>query len=83
ARGYTRNDQRKQPWIAVPLELAFHHQLGPLALGLSAAALFPVKRPAFSIEGLGSAYDPWPVSVLISARVVAVLPAFRARAQKK
>lgn len=83
ARGYTRNDQRKQPWVAIPLELAFHYRVGPVALGLSAAALFPVKRPEFSIDGLGSAFDPWPVSALISARVLAALPALSAHAQKK
>jgi hypothetical protein len=82
ARGYTQNDQRKQAWLAIPLEASGQLTLGPVALALAAGALFPMRRPEFSIDGLGAAYEAWPVSLLISLKLVLALPSFGS-AQKK
>jgi hypothetical protein len=83
ARGYTRNDQRKQAWLAVPVEVSGHVIVGPVALALAVSALFPIRRPEFSIEGLGSAFDAWPVSLLIALKLVTVLPVFEAPVHKE
>ena len=83
ARGYTRNDQRKQAWLAVPVEASGHVIVGPVALALAVSALFPIRRPEFSIEGLGNAFDAWPVSILIALKLGTVLPVFDAPVHKE
>lgn len=69
ARGYTRNAQRKQLWAALPIELFVAYTRLPLALELSAAALIPLRRPDFSLDGLGPAYESWPVALGLFLRL--------------
>jgi hypothetical protein len=74
ARGYTRNDREKQPWVSAPLELSLRYVYGPLRVRLTFGALIGLRRPDFSIDGLGSAYRSWPVSPLIALRWETDLP---------
>jgi hypothetical protein len=83
ARGYTSNAQTKQLWLSLPIELSARYVLGPLALGLGVSALIPLRRPDFSIDGLGSAFESWPVSPLISLRLEAAVPPYTGGAKKK
>jgi hypothetical protein len=69
-RGYTRNARRRELWAALPIELFFAFERGPFALQLAAQALIPLRRPDFSIDGLGTAYASWPVSVALVVRVL-------------
>jgi hypothetical protein len=69
-RGYTRNARRKEMWAAIPIELFFGYQRGPFALQVAAQALIPLRRPDFSIDGLGTAYASWPVAASLALRVL-------------
>jgi hypothetical protein len=71
ARGYTRNERRQELWASLPVELFFGYMRGPLGFQIAAAALVPLHRPDFSIDGLGSAYASWPVSAALTVRVLA------------
>ncbi len=68
ARGYTRNDSIKRAWLAVPLELSLSTTSSPVAVELGASALLPLRQSDFSIDNLGTAYESWPVGMLLSLR---------------
>lgn len=74
ANGYTRNDDAKKPWLALPLELAFLTTSSPIGVELGASALVPLRRSDFSIDNLGVAYESWPVGLLVSMRAVGSWP---------
>lgn len=74
ARGYARNDREKQLWLSVPVELSLLYVYGPLRVRMTLGALIGLRRPDFSIDGLGSAYHSWPVSPLIALRWETDLP---------
>jgi hypothetical protein len=70
ANGYTRNDDAKKPWLALPLELAFLTTSSPIGVELGASALVPLRRSDFAIDYLGVAYESWPVGLLLSMRAM-------------
>ncbi|MGK3967034.1 hypothetical protein WMF38_23030 [Sorangium sp. So ce118] len=72
ASGYTRNDVAETAWLAVPLELSLASLAGPLGFDVGAAALVPLRRNDFSVDGVGVAYRSLPVGALVSLRGVGV-----------
>ena len=66
--GYTQDEQRNKPWIAVPVELSLAHLAGPVGVELGAAALIALRRYDFTVNGLGVAYRSLPVGVFLSLR---------------
>jgi hypothetical protein len=70
ARGYTQNKQKKELWAVLPLELFFGYVRGPIGFQLAAQAQIPLHRPDFSIDGLGTAYQSWPLSAALLFRVL-------------
>ena len=66
--GYTSDDRRTKPWIAVPVELSLSYLSRPAGLELGAAALVALRRYDFAVEGLGTAYRSLPVGVIVSLR---------------
>jgi hypothetical protein len=75
ATGYTTNETRHRPWLAIPAELAGSWWTEHVALEASVAALFPVQRRDFGIEGLGVPYRSSAVGLIGSLRVL-VIPSF-------
>lgn len=59
-------------WLAVPLELSLASLAGPLGFDVGAAALVPLRRNDFSVDGVGVAYRSLPVGALVSLRGVGV-----------
>jgi hypothetical protein len=74
AEGYTRNERHTRTWIAVPVEAAFAGWSSPVGWELSIAALLPLRRPDYTIEGLGTVYASPPVGAMLSFRLVGILP---------
>jgi hypothetical protein len=72
--GYSRNERRTEPWVAVPLELALASYRAPFGWELGAGALAPLRRRDFSIDGLGVAYHSPPVAGILTLRAVGILP---------
>ncbi|WP_437756763.1 hypothetical protein [Sorangium sp. So ce1389] len=72
ASGYTRNDVAETAWLAVPLELSLASLAGPLGFDVGVAALVPLRRNDFSVDGVGVAYRSLPVGALVSLRGVGV-----------
>ncbi|AUX28755.1 hypothetical protein SOCE836_008360 [Sorangium cellulosum] len=72
ASGYTRNDVAEKAWLAVPLELSLSRLSGPLGFDVGAAALLPLRRNDFSVDGVGVAYSSPPIGALVSLRGVGV-----------
>ncbi|MDF3068134.1 MAG: hypothetical protein K0R38_3735 [Polyangiaceae bacterium] len=70
ARGYTRSDVVKRAWLAVPLELSLSTAASPVGVELGATVLLPVRQSDFAIDNLGTAYESWPVGMLLSLRAV-------------
>lgn len=68
ARGYTRNDVVKRAWLAVPVELSLSTAASPVGVELGASALLPLRQSDFSIDNLGTAYESWPIGMLLSLR---------------
>jgi hypothetical protein len=73
AESYTRNDAAAKLWLALPFELAVGSAPAPLGWELSAAALAPLVRHDFSIDGVGVAYESPPVGVLVALRASCAL----------
>lgn len=70
ARGYTRNDSVQRAWLAIPVEFSFSTSSTPVGVELGASALFPLRQSDFSIDNVGTAYESWPVGMLLSLRAV-------------
>ncbi|WP_437590732.1 hypothetical protein [Sorangium sp. So ce1000] len=70
ASGFTRNDAVEKTWLAVPFELSLASVAGPLGFEVGAAALVPLRRNDFSVDGVGVAYRSPPVGALVSLRGV-------------
>ncbi|WP_438041618.1 hypothetical protein [Sorangium sp. So ce128] len=70
ASGFTRNDAVETTWLAVPIELSLASLAGPLGFDVGAAALVPLRRNDFSVDGVGVAYRSPPVGALVSLRGV-------------
>jgi hypothetical protein len=69
ASGYTQNESVATPWLALPLEIALASVPTGLGWELGATALVPLRHHEFVVDGVGLAYDPLPVAVLVSFRV--------------
>jgi hypothetical protein len=69
ARGYTRNDSVDRAWLAVPLELSLS-TVSTVGVELGASALVPLRQSDFAVDNLGTAYESWPVGLLLSLRAV-------------
>ncbi|MFT3928503.1 MAG: hypothetical protein QM778_38595 [Myxococcales bacterium] len=74
ARGYTRNQHEREPWLALPLGLSFGYWQRHVGVELVGSALLPLIRHDFSIQGLGPAYRSLPVWPWISLRVTGIWP---------
>ena len=74
AEGYTRNERRTRTWIAVPFEAALAGWTSPVGWEVSLAGLFPLRRPDYTIEGIGTAYRSPPVGALLSLRLIGIVP---------
>jgi len=74
AEGYTQNEQRTRSWIAVPLEAALAGWTSPVGWELSLAGLLPLRRPDYTIEGLGTVYRSPPVGAMLSVRLIGIVP---------
>jgi hypothetical protein len=70
ARGYTRNDSVKRAWLAIPLEASLSTLSTPVGVELGVSALVPLRQSDFSIDNLGTAYESWPVGMLLSLRAI-------------
>ncbi|MDC0680625.1 hypothetical protein [Sorangium atrum] len=70
ASGFTRNDAVEKTWLAIPFELSLASLAGPLGFDVGAAALVPLRRNDFSVDGVGVAYRSPPVGALVSLRGV-------------
>jgi len=73
-QGYTRNDDRTRPWLAIPFELTLAGRREHVGWELGAGALVSVLRQDFSIDGLGDAYRPPLVGAIVSLRAVGLVP---------
>lgn len=74
ASGYTRNERHTRLWLAIPLEAALTGWSSPVGWELAAAALLPIERPDFSIDGLGVAYASPPVGAMLTLRAIGIFP---------
>ena len=74
AEGYTENEQRTRSWIAVPFEAALASWSAPIGWELSLAGLLPLRRPDYTIEGLGTVYRSPPVGGMLSVRFIGIVP---------
>lgn len=72
ARDYTRNEREHVFWGAIPLELALDYVWSSVGAELGLAALFPLQRHAFSIDGVGNAQREWPVQAAFVLRLFGV-----------
>jgi hypothetical protein len=74
AEGYTRNENRTRAWIALPLEAALGGRAAPIGWELSLAALLPLVRSDFTVDGVGTAYESPPVGAMLSLRMIGIFP---------
>jgi hypothetical protein len=72
ASGYSRNETRSRPWVAVPIELVLRSNMQSVGIELGAGAVVPVARDDFSVDGVGVAYQSPNVAGMASVRVVAL-----------
>ncbi|HEX6277789.1 MAG TPA: hypothetical protein VFZ53_32325 [Polyangiaceae bacterium] len=68
--GYTHDERAATPWLALPAELALRSVTPGFGWELGAAALIPIRRHEFAVDGVGVAYDPPAVGALVSLRAV-------------
>jgi hypothetical protein len=73
ASGYTRNDTRSRPWVAVPLELVLRSTMQSVNIELGVGALVPIARDDFTVDGVGTAYESSSVAGMASVRIVALV----------
>jgi len=73
-QGFTHDDRRTRAWLAWPAELALAGGNGRVGWEVVGAALVPVRRNDFSIDGIGIAYRSPPVGGMISLRAVGMMP---------
>ena len=74
AEGYTRNERRVRSWIVLPFEAALAGWTSPMGWEVSLAALLPLHRPDFSIDGVGVAYRSPPLGAMLSLRALGIFP---------
>jgi hypothetical protein len=70
AEGFTRNDRRVRPWLAVPLELSLAQLSGPVGWELSGAALGSLVHHDFEVDNIGTLYRSPRVGAMLSLRAV-------------
>ena len=70
AEGFTRNDRRVRPWLAVPLELSLAQLSGPVGWELSGAALGSLVHHDFEVDNIGTLYSSPRVRAMLSLRAV-------------
>jgi hypothetical protein len=70
ARGYTRDGGATRHGIALPLELALSSPPAAFGWELGVAALLPLRRDDFRVDGAGVAYASLPVGVLVTLRAL-------------
>lgn len=74
AHGFTRNETRHSPWVAVPLQLSGSYWTKHIGVELGLSALVQLQRADFAVEGLGVSYESAPVGFLGTLGVVGILP---------
>jgi hypothetical protein len=74
AEGYTLSERQTRTWIALPLEAALSGRAAPIGWEVSIAALVPLKRSDFTVDGVGTAYASPPVGGMLSLRMIGILP---------
>ena len=70
AGGFTSNDRRVRPWLAVPLELSLAALSGPIGWELSGAALGSLVHHDFQVDNIGVAYHSPRVGAMLTLRAV-------------
>jgi hypothetical protein len=70
ARGYTTNDARSRPWLALPFALALRSESAALGWEVGLAALVPIRRQDFAVDGVGVAYRALPIAGFLWLRGV-------------
>ena len=73
AVGFTRNEQRRRSWLAIPVELSVADLSGAVGWEVSAAALGSLLHRDFQVEGLGAAYRAPRVGAMLTLRAVGLL----------
>jgi hypothetical protein len=74
AEGYTRNETRTRSWLALPFEAALAGWTAPVGWEISVAGLVPLRRPDYTIDGLGTVYPSPPVGAMFSLRLMGLVP---------
>jgi hypothetical protein len=74
AEGFTRNERHTRLWLAIPVEAALAGWSSPFGWEIAAAALLPIERPDFSIDGIGVAYASPPVGAMLTLRAIGIFP---------
>jgi hypothetical protein len=74
AHGYTRNERHGRLWLAIPVEAALSGWSSRIGWEIAAAALLPIERPDFSIDGAGVAYASPPVGAMLTLRAMGIVP---------
>ena len=72
ATGYTRNEQRTRAWVAIPVGLDATVWTRLVGWGLGVAALFPVTRSDFGVDGVGTAYRSPAVGGLATLSILGI-----------
>jgi hypothetical protein len=72
--GYSRDERRVRPWLAVPVDLEGTLWTGRIGWALRIGAVFPVRRSDFGIEGIGVGYRSPPAGFLASLGVIGLGP---------
>jgi hypothetical protein len=68
ADGFTTNERRVRPWLAVPLELSLAQLSGPVGWELSGAALGSLVHHDFEVDNIGVVYRSPRVGAMLSLR---------------
>ena len=74
ASGYSRNETRERPWLAIPIELAGSLWTRRFGVEAGLQGLVPLARSDFAIDGLGVPYHSSAIGMLASLRAIAILP---------
>jgi hypothetical protein len=74
AEDFTRNEHRTRAWIALPFEAALAGWTAPVGWEVSLAGLVPLRRPDFTIDGIGTAYTSPALGGMLSLRMIGIVP---------
>ncbi|HEX6765612.1 MAG TPA: hypothetical protein VF103_09050 [Polyangiaceae bacterium] len=67
-RGYTDDIESKTTWLGIPLELSLADLSSPFGWEVSVMALLSFPRRDYTVSGVGTAYESWPIGAVLSVR---------------